>query len=46
MAGAHPTAIVAAASPETPAPITTTFDAATPGTPLISEPCPPPGRIK
>src|SRR5665213_2545838 len=39
-------ALVAAASPETPAPITTTLAGATPGTPLINVPCPPPGRIR
>ena len=38
--------MVAAASPETPAPMTTTLAGATPGTPVMNVPWPPPGRIR
>ena len=41
-----PTAMDAAASPATPAPITTTLAGCTPGTPPINVPRPPPGRIR
>ena len=41
-----PSAMAAAFWPETPAPITTTFAAYTPGTPPISMPRPPPWRIR
>ena len=41
-----PTAMVAAAKPDTPAPRITTRAQRTPGTPLTSTPLPPPGRIR
>ena len=41
-----PSAIAAAFMPETPAPMTTTLAAYTPGTPPISTPRPPPERIR
>ena len=41
-----PSAMAAAFWPETPAPMTTTFAAYTPGTPPIRVPRPPPWRIR